>query len=124
MKYFLTKFKGALITTLIFIILLGFIFFRDSDNIEQVTTEDSYSFVIDEEVLSVEIYYPNSWVLIEKEGEEWFVIKDEQKLIADKRLVDNLIQEINATDIVGSVPIDDVNLDQFGLENAKAELVV
>lgn len=124
MKYFLTKFKGALITTVIFIILLVFIIFRDSEPEVKVASKNSYSFVVDEEVLSVEIYYPNSWILIEREGQEWLMIEDEQRLTADKRLVDNLIQEINATEIVGLVPIDEVNLDQFGLENAKAELVV
>ena len=125
MKYFLTKFKGALITTVVFIILLGFIFFRDSEKNSQVkSSEDSYSFVVDEEVFSIEIYYPKSWVLLENEGEDWFIIQDEQKLNADEKVIDNLIQEIRATDIVGSVPTDEVDLDQFGLENAKAELVV
>jgi len=125
MKYFLTKFKGALITTVVFIILLGFIFFRDSEKNSQVkSSEDSYSFVVDEEVFSIEIYYPKSWVLLENEGEDWFIIQDVQKLNADEKVIDNLIQEIRATDIVGSVPTDEVDLDQFGLENAKAELVV
>lgn len=124
MKYFLIKFKGALITTVIFIILLGFIFFRNSEKDVQVASDDSFSFVVDDEVLSVEIYYPKFWVLLENEGEEWFIIQDEQKLNADQKLVNNLIQEIRATDIVGYVPIDEVDLDQFGLENAKAELVV
>jgi hypothetical protein len=124
MKYFLIKFKGALITTVIFIILLGFIFFRNSEKDVQVASDDSFSFVVDDEVLSVEIYYPKFWVLLENEGEQWFIIQDEQKLNADQKLVNNLIQEIRATDIVGYVPIDEADLDQFGLENAKAELVV
>ncbi|MEX0998547.1 MAG: DUF4340 domain-containing protein [Thermodesulfobacteriota bacterium] len=124
MKYFLIKFKGALITTVIFIILLGFIFFRNSEKDVQVASDDSFSFVVDDEVLSVEIYYPKFWVLLENEGEQWFIIQDEQKLNADQKLVNNLIQEIRATNIVGYVPIDEVDLDQFGLENAKAELVV
>jgi hypothetical protein len=124
MKYFLIKFKGALITTVIFIILLGFIFFRNSEKDVQVASDDSFSFVVDDEVLSVEIYYPKFLVLLENEGEQWFIIQDEQKLNADQKLVNNLIQEIRATDIVGYVPIDEVDLDQFGLENAKAELVV
>ncbi|TFG77908.1 MAG: DUF4340 domain-containing protein [Thermodesulfobacteriales bacterium] len=124
MKYFLIKFKGALITTVIFIILLGFIFFRNSEKDVQVASDNSFSFVVDDEVLSVEIYYPKFLVLLENEGEEWFIIQDEQKLNADQKLVNNLIQEIRATNIVGYVPIDEVDLDQFGLENAKAELVV
>jgi len=124
MKYFLIKFKGALITTVIFIILLGFIFFRNSEKDVQVASDDSFSFVVDDEVLSVEIYYPKFLVLLENEGEQWFIIQDEQKLNADQKLVNNLIQEIRATDIVGYVPIDEADLDQFGLENAKAELVV
>ncbi len=124
MKYFLIKFKGALITTVIFIILLGFIFFRNSEKDVQVASDDSFSFVVDDEVLSVEIYYPKFWVLLENEGEQWFIIQDEQKLNADQKLVNNLIQEIRATNIVGYVPIDGVDLDQFGLENAKAELVL
>ncbi len=124
MKYFLIKFKGALITTVIFIILLGFIFFRNSEKDVQVASDDSFSFVVDDEVLSVEIYYPKFWVFLEKEGEEWFIIQDEQKLNADQKLVNNLIQEIRATNIVGYLPIGEVDLDQFGLENAKAELVV
>jgi len=124
MKYFLTKFKGALITTVIFIILLGFIFFRNSEKDVQVASDDSFSFVVDDEVLSVEIYYPEFWVLLENEGEQWFIIQDEQKLNADQKLVNNLIQEIRATNIVGYLPIDEVDLDQFGLENAKAELVL
>jgi len=124
MKYFLIKFKGALITTVIFIILLGFIFFRNSEKDVQVASDDSFSFVADDEVLSVEIYYPKFWVLLENEGEQWFIIQDEQKLNADQKLVNNLIQEIRATNIVGYVPIDEVDLDQFGLDNAKAELVI
>jgi len=124
MKYFLIKFKGALITTVIFIILLGFIFFRNSEKDVQVASDDSFSFVADDEVLSVEIYYPKFWVLLENEGEQWFIIQDEQKLNADQKLVNNLIEEIRATNIVGYVPIDEVDLDQFGLDNAKAELVI
>ncbi|MEK6224494.1 MAG: DUF4340 domain-containing protein, partial [Thermodesulfobacteriales bacterium] len=124
MKYFLIKFKGALITTVIFIILLGFIFFHNSEKDVQVASDDSFSFVADDEVLSVEIYYPKFWVFLENEGEQWFIIQDEQKLNADQKLVNNLIQKIRATNIVGYLPIDEVDLDQFGLENAKAELVV
>ena len=124
MKYFLTKFKGALITAVIFILLLGFIFFRNDEKPINVMSEDSYSFVVDEEVLSVEIYYPKSWVLLEKDGQDWFIVDEEQKLNADEKVIDGLIKEIRATDIVGSVPIEEVDLDQFGLESAKAEIVV
>ena len=65
MKYFFEKFKGALITALVFIILLGFIYFRDTErNSENLLDEESYAFIGDEEVLSVEIYYSDSWILL------------------------------------------------------------
>jgi len=48
MKYFLTKFKGALISALVFVVLLGFIYFRDSDNKEVVNAEGSYDDLYDE----------------------------------------------------------------------------
>lgn len=125
MKYFLSKFKGAIITTIIFIALLVFIFSRDSEKPAEVAiSESSYSFLLDEEIVSVEIYYAGSWVLLENDGEKWMVIEDEQKLTADEKMVDNLIQAINLTEIAGSVPTEDVDLDQFGLDTAKAELVV
>lgn len=124
MKYFLSKFKGAIITTVIFVVLLGFIFFSNSEKDVNVTNDDSYSFVVDQEVLSVEIYYPQYWVFLETDGDNWFIVEDEQKLKADEKVANSLIEEIRATDIVGSVPIDEVDLDQFGLENAKAEFVV
>lgn len=125
MKYFLTKFKGAIITTVIFVILLGFIFFYDSEKDSAADKKDSsYSFVVDEEVMSVEIYYPEFWVVLENQGEEWFILEDEEKLNADEKVINSMIEEIKATDIVGYVPIDEVDLDQFGLENAKAEFVV
>jgi len=124
MKYFFEKFKGALITALVFIVLLGFIFFRDTENKSKVVVEESPAFLTDEEVLSVEIYYPKSWVLLEGEDEDWFLVQDEQKLSADKRVIDNLIEDIKATEIVGTVPVDEVDLDQFGLRSAKAEIVL
>lgn len=125
MRYFLLKFKGALITTIIFIVLLVFIFSRDSEKTNEVrVSESSYSFVLDDEIVSVEIYYAGSWVLLENDGENWMIIEDEQKLQADEKMVENLIQAINVTEIAGSVPTEEVDLDQFGLNSAKAELVV
>ncbi len=125
MKYFFEKFKGALITALVFIILLGFIYFRDTErHSENLLNEEPYVFIGDEEVLSVEIYYSKSWILLESDGEDWFVIKDEENLDADKNIIDNLIEDIKNTEIVGTVPTNEVDLDQFGLQNAGAELVV
>ena len=125
MKYFFKKFKGALITALVFIILLGFIYFRDTErHSEKLFNEEPYVFIGDEEVLSVEIYYSKSWILLESDGEDWFVIKDEENLDADKNIIDHLIEDIKNTEIVGTVPTNEVDLDQFGLQNARAELVV
>ncbi len=125
MKYFFEKFKGALITALVFIILLGFIYFRDTErNSENLLDEESYAFIGDEEVLSVEIYYSESWILLESDGEDWFVIQDEENLDADKNIIDHLIEDIKNTEIVGTVPTNEVDLDQFGLQNAGAELVI
>jgi len=125
MEYFFEKFKGALITALVFIILLGFIYFRDTErHSENLLNEESYAFIGDEEVLSVEIYYSKSWILLESDGEDWFVIQDEENLNADKNVIDHLIEDIKNTEIVGTVPTNEVDLDQFGLQNARAELVV
>jgi len=124
MKYFLKKFKGTLITALVFIILLCFIYFRDTERNSEELSEESYAFIGAEEVLSVEIYYPKSWILLESEGEDWFVVQGEQKLNADKNVIDHLIEDIKNTEIVGTVPTNEVDLDQFGLENARAELVI
>lgn len=125
MKYFFEKFKGALITALVFIILLGFIYFRDTErNSGNLLDEESYAFIGDEEVLSVEIYYSESWILLESDGEDWFVIQDEENLDADKNIIDHLIKDIKNTEIVGTVPTNEVDLDQFGLQNARAELVI
>jgi len=125
MKYFFEKFKGALITALVFIILLGFIYFRDTErHSENLFNEEPYVFIGDEEVLSVEIYYSKSWILLESDGEDWFVIQNEENLDADKNIIDHLIEDIKNTEIVGTVPTNEVDLDQFGLQNAGAELVV
>ncbi len=124
MKYFLTKFKGALISTLVFVVLLGFIYFRDSDNKKIVNAEGSYDFAIDGEVLALEIYYPKSWVLLENEDGKWVLIKDEETFSPDERLINNLIEDIKNTNIAGTLPVDEVDLDQFGIESAKAEIVV
>lgn len=124
MKYFLTKFKGALISALVFVVLLGFIYFRDSDNKKIVNAEGSYDFAIDGEVLALEIYYPKSWVLLENEDGKWVLIKDEETFSPDERLINNLIEDIKNTNIAGTLPVDEVDLDQFGIESAKAEIVV
>lgn len=124
MKYFLRKFSGALITALVFVVLIGFIYFRDTEKKSTEIAETSYDFVIDGNILEVEIYYLNSWILLENQEGDWFLIEDEQRLNVDNKLVDNLIEAIKNTDIVGTVPVDEVDLDQFGLENAKAEVVV
>lgn len=125
MKYFLTKFKGTLITALVFILLLCFIYFRDTErNLEDLTPR-TYDFIgVGEEVSSVEIYYPKSWILLESDGEGWFLLRDEEKLNADNKLIDHLVEDIKNTEIAGIVPTDEVDLDQFGLQNAKVELVI
>jgi hypothetical protein len=125
MKYFFEKFKGTLITALVFIILLGFIYFSDTErNSENLLNEESYAFIGDEEVLSVEIYYSKSWIFLESDGEDWFIIQDEENLDADKNVIDHLIEDIKNMEIVGTVPTNEVDLDQFGLQNARAELVI
>ena len=124
MKYFLAKFKGSLITALVFVVLLGFIFIRNTENNSTEVISESNAFITDGEVVSVEIYYPKSWVLLEREGDDWFLVKEEEKLGADKKLVNNLIEEIQNTEIIGTVPTDEVDLDQFGLLSAKAEIVL
>lgn len=125
MKYFLIKFKGTLITALVFILLLCFIYFRDTErNLEDLTPQ-TYDFIgALEEVSSVEIYYPKSWILLESDGEGWFLLQDEEKLNADNKLIDHLVEDIKNTEIAGIVPTDEVDLDQFGLQNAKVELVI
>jgi len=125
MKYFLKKFKGTLITASVFIILLCFIYFRDTERNSQDINEETYTFIgAEEKVLSVEIYYPKSWILLENEGEDWFLVQDEEKLNADNNVIDHLIEDIKNTEIVGTVPTTEVNLDQFGLKNARVELVI
>ncbi len=126
MKYFLKQFRGALITALIFVLLLGFIFFRSSDEntTEVQAVDESYIFVSDGEVLSTEIYYPDSWIILEREQDRWFLIKDEQKINANEKIINGLVEDIRNTEIIGTVPTDEVNLDQFGLDNAKAEIVL
>jgi len=124
MKYFLTKFKGALISALVFVVLLGFIYFRDSDNKKVINAEGSYDFVIDGEVLALEIYYPKSWVLLENEDSKWVLIKEEESYSPDVKLINDLIEDIKNTNIAGTLPVDEVDLDQFGIESAKAEIVV
>lgn len=124
MKYFLHKFKGALITALVFVVLLGFIFFRGAETKQSVITPVSSSFLTDKEILSLEIYYPTSWVFLESGPQGWLLIKDEQKYRADQKLVGDLINDIQSTDIIGTLPTDEVDLDQFGLDNAKAEIVL
>lgn len=125
MKYFLKKFKGTLITASVFIILLCFIYFRDTERNSQDINEETYTFIgAQEKVSSVEIYYPKSWILLENEGEDWFLVQDEEKLNADNNVIDHLIEDIKNTEIVGTVPINEVDLDQFGLKNARVELVI
>ena len=125
MKYFFNQFKGALITALVFIFLLGFIFFRGADNSpkEVEAVDESYVFISDGQAESIEVYYPNSWILLENEGDSWFITKDEQKFSANKKLVKSLIEDIQNTEIIGTVPTDEVNLEQFGLDSAKVEIV-
>ncbi len=124
MKYFLKKFKGALITALVFVVLLGFIFFRNTEDRPTKVVDQSHAFIADGEVISIEVHYPQSSVILEREGDGWFLVKDEQKLSADKKLVNDLIEDIQNTDIIGTVPTDEVDLDQFGLLSAKAEIVL
>ena len=124
MKYFLHKFKGALITALVFVVLLGFIFFRGAETKQSVITPVSSSFLTDKEILSLEIYYPTSWILLENDTDGWLLIKDEKSYRADQKLVGDLIKDIQNTDIIGTLPTDEVDLDQFGLDNAKAEIVL
>ncbi len=124
MKYFLYKFKGALITAIVFIVLLGFIFFRGAETKQSVITPVSSSFLTDGEIVSIEIYYPTTWVFLETEEDSWFLIKDKEKFAADQKLVGDLIEDIRNTDIIGTLPTDEVDLDQFGLDNAKAEIVL
>jgi len=125
MKYILKKFKGTLITASVFIILLCFIYFRDTERNSQDINEETYTFIgAQEKVLSVEIYYPKSWILLENEGEDWFLVQDEEKLNADNNVIDHLIEDIKNTEIVGTVPTTEVDLDQFGLKNARVELVI
>ena len=127
MRYFLSKFKGTLITALIFILLICFIYFRDHESSTEVQSEVSLPFdILAEEVLSVEIYYPDSWILLEQnqEGSKWLIVDEDNKLNADEKLVQRLIEDIRSTEIIGTVPIDEVDLAQFGLENAKVEIVI
>jgi len=125
MKYFFKKFKGTLITASVFIILLCFIYFRDTERNSQDINEETYTFIgAQEKVSSVEIYYPRSWILLENEGEGWFLVQDEEKLNADNNVIDHLIEDIKNTEIVGTVPTNEVDLDQFGLKNARVELVI
>jgi len=124
-KYFLIKFKGTLITALVFILLLCFIYFRDTERNSEDLTPQTYDFIgVGEEVSSVEIYYPKSWILLESDGEGWFLLRDEEKLNADNKLIDHLVEDIKNTEIAGIVPTDEVDLDQFGIRNAKVELVI
>jgi len=94
-KYFLIKFKGTLITALVFILLLCFIYFRDTERNSADLTPQTYDFIgVGEEVSSVEIYYPKSWILLESDGEGWFLLRDEEKLNADNKVIDRLVEDI------------------------------
>ncbi|MEM7008302.1 MAG: DUF4340 domain-containing protein [Thermodesulfobacteriota bacterium] len=124
MNYFLKKFKGPLITAAVFAVLLIVIFLPQREKETNIIPAEENAFLEEGEVLSIEVYYPTSWVLLENEEDKWFVVEDDKKLNADSNLVQNLLYDVMNTEIYGTVPTQEVDLEQFGVESAKAEIIL
>lgn len=120
---YIKRFSGTIAAALIFLILLGGIFLFN-DNKDRSDKAEVFPLLGKEEVLSIMLKFPGSEVSLEKEGDNWFLMKNARKLDADSEAVRDLIEDISAMELRKIVPSGDTDLGEFGVQDPAAEFML
>ncbi len=121
------NFRSIAVLTGVFIVLAGFYYFyevrRTEREQEKAETSKRLLDIDREKITRIDIKHPNSGLVLEKEGEDWFLaepIKTRADTWAVERIIDTLADGSWEKEIS---PIPD-NLADFGLDKPEIEVVL
>ncbi|MGH7908267.1 MAG: DUF4340 domain-containing protein, partial [Thermodesulfobacteriota bacterium] len=124
MKSYLVKFAGTLIGALVLIVLVGYLYFFEIRKEGEETKKKSVFLAIKEEQINeIILKYPSNTVICQKDGGDWFVLKDSKRFKADNKAIRSMIENI-ATMKIERVASDTItDLSGFGIASPEAEVI-
>lgn len=120
----LKTFSPTLIAALILIVLLGYLFLSEIMGNKGTETGKVLFPEIDKpQIGSMTLRYANHEITLTKDGGKWLVIKDSKSFSGDNGAVGSLLNEISEMEVQKIAADNPSSLDDFGLNNPRAEVI-
>lgn len=117
------KFKGTIITLVVFIILLGYYFMSQGHQNSDADLQKLISGVKYENINSVEIIGPEEKIKLEKEDDSWLVIGN-KAYRGDNNIIQDMLNRLCDTHIANTISQENLNLKDFGLDPPKYKIII
>jgi len=118
------KFSSTAVAFLILILIVGyfFVFEKGKPEIEEQKSK-LFPDIKKEEISSLKLIYPDSTIILTKEAQSWFLIKNNKRYKADSFTINSIIDNFAGLKVDGDVSDGDNNLSEYGLINPKVEVI-
>ncbi len=124
MKTYLKKFSVTLIAFTILILLAGYLYFFELKKpSEEETKKEIFTDIKEEQINEIKLKYPNYSIVCNKEGGNWYVLKDSKRFKADEKIISTIIDSLSKIRIEKIVSENPKDLASFGLMNPQVEVV-
>ena len=118
------KFSSTAVAFLILILIVGyfFVFEKGKPEIEEQKSK-LFPDIKKEEISSLKLIYPDSTIILTKEAQSWFLIKNNKRYKADSFTINSIIDNFAGLKVDGDVSDGDNNLSEYGLINPKVKVI-
>ncbi|MEQ9618045.1 MAG: DUF4340 domain-containing protein [Deltaproteobacteria bacterium] len=124
MNNYLSRFKGTIIAFVVFILLLGSLFLLETEKPADIEAEKVFPGLKPEEIDSIQIVYPESEILLQREENGWSLATGSGRYKADSGVVQNLIEDVTGMEVEKNLSGDNIDLGEYGFVNSEAEFTV
>jgi len=123
MNDLIKKFPSTIIACLILLLIIGYFFIFEKGETKKENQESKlFPHIKKEDISSMKFVYPDSTIILSKESEDWFLIKNDKKYKADSFTLSSIIDSFINLRVDSYVSNDDNNLSEYGLEQPRVEV--
>ncbi len=118
------KFSSTAVAFLILILIVGYFFVFEKGKPEKEEQKSAlFPDIKKEEIISLKFNYPDSTIILSKEAQNWFLIKNNKRYKADSFTINSIIENFVGLKVDSDVSDDDNSLSEYGLINPKVEVI-
>lgn len=117
MSGLIRKFPSTIIASLVLILFcVYYLIFERGKQEEDGDKQSVFESVDKEDFLSIALIYPDTTILVTKESDSWFLLKNNKKYKADGFAVDSILDSFEGLKIESTISTDTSNLSEYGLD--------